>query len=75
MTTGVALESLTDERMDQPWALTRGDKTLMTMPRGVVVRQNINHRVHHRAQLTVYPRLLDIPVPMVYGPTADERWS
>ena len=52
-----------------------GERQLMTLPRGVVLRQNINHLVHHRAQLTVYLRLLDIPVPSVYGPTADERWS
>ena len=70
-----ALSSATDEQMHQPWALTMGDRTLMTLPRGVVLRQNINHLVHHRAQLTVYLRLLDIPVPSVYGPTADEHWS
>ena len=70
-----ALSNVTDEQMHQPWALTMGDRTLMTLPRGVVVRQNINHLVHHRAQLTVYLRLLDIPVPSVYGPTADEHWS
>jgi len=70
-----ALANVSDEQMHQPWALTMGDKTLMSLPRGVVVRQNINHLVHHRAQLTVYLRLLDIPVPSVYGPTADERWS
>jgi uncharacterized damage-inducible protein DinB len=69
-----SLATVTDEQMGQPWALTMGDKTLMTLPRGVVVRQNINHLVHHRGQLTVYLRLLDIPVPSVYGPTADERW-
>lgn len=70
-----ALSNVTDEQMHQPWALTMGERNLMTLPRGVVVRQNINHLVHHRAQLTVYLRLLDIPVPSVYGPTADERWS
>ena len=70
-----ALSNVTDEQMHQPWALTMGDKTLMTMPRGAVVRQNISHLVHHRGQLTVYLRLLDIPVPSVYGPTADERWA
>jgi len=70
-----ALSNVTDEQMHQPWALTMGDRTLMTLPRGAVLRQNINHLVHHRAQLTVYLRLLDIPVPSVYGPTADERWS
>ena len=70
-----ALSNVTDEQMHQPWALTMGEQQLMTLPRGVVLRQNINHLVHHRAQLTVYLRLLDIPVPSVYGPTADERWS
>ena len=44
-----------------------------TLPRGAVVRQTINHLVHHRGQLTVYLRLLDVPVPSIYGPTADER--
>lgn len=69
-----ALASVTDEQMGEPWALTMGEKNLMTLPRGVVLRQNINHLVHHRGQLTVYLRLLDIPVPSIYGPTADERW-
>ena len=67
-----ALASVTDEQMAKPWALTMGDKTLTTLPTGVVLRQNINHLVHHRGQMTVYLRLLDIPVPSVYGPTADE---
>jgi uncharacterized damage-inducible protein DinB len=57
-----------------PWSLTMGDRVLMTMPRVGVVRQTINHLVHHRGQLTVYLRLLDVPVPSIYGPTADERW-
>jgi uncharacterized damage-inducible protein DinB len=57
------------------WSLVMGDKTLMTMPRHEVVRQTINHLVHHRAQLGVYLRLLDVPVPSMYGPTADERWG
>jgi uncharacterized damage-inducible protein DinB len=70
-----ALANVTDEQLHQAWALTMGERQLMTLPRGVVLRQNINHLVHHRAQLTVYLRLLDIPVPSVYGPTADERWS
>ncbi|HEV8214991.1 MAG TPA: DinB family protein [Gemmatimonadaceae bacterium] len=70
-----ALASVTDEQMGQPWALTMGERNLITLPRGVVLRQNINHLVHHRGQLTVYLRLLDIPVPSVYGPTADEQWS
>ena len=58
---------------DVPWSLTLGERVLFTLPRRDVVRQNINHLVHHRGQLTVYLRLLDIPVPSIYGPTADEK--
>ena len=47
---------------------------LLTLPRGEVVRQHLNHLVHHRGQLTVYLRLVNVPLPSVYGPTADERW-
>jgi uncharacterized damage-inducible protein DinB len=39
-----------------------------------VTRQTLRHLVHHRGQLTVYLRLLDIPIPSIYGPTADEKW-
>jgi uncharacterized damage-inducible protein DinB len=39
-----------------------------------VVRTHLNHLIHHRGQLTVYVRLLDVPVPSIYGPTADEQW-
>jgi uncharacterized damage-inducible protein DinB len=51
-----------------------GDRVLFTMPRLGVVRQNINHLIHHRGQLTVYLRLVDVPLPSIYGPTADEKW-
>src|SRR4051812_27086370 len=54
-----------------PWSLKRGDRVLFTLPKGAVVRQNISHLVHHRGQLSVYLRLLDVPVPSIYGPTAD----
>ena len=57
-----------------PWSLTMGERVLFTAPRLVVMRQNVNHLVHHRGQLTVYLRLLDVPLPSIYGPTADERW-
>jgi uncharacterized damage-inducible protein DinB len=56
-----------------PWSLMHGDRVLFTAPRGVVVRQHISHLSHHRGQLTVHLRLLDVPVPPIYGPTADER--
>ncbi len=69
-----ALESVGGAALDQPWSLTRGEQVLMTLPRGEVVRQHLSHLVHHRGQLTVYLRLVDVPLPPVYGPTADERW-
>jgi uncharacterized damage-inducible protein DinB len=55
------------------WSLTRGDQVLFSAPRGTVVRTHLNHLIHHRGQLTVYLRLLDVPLPSIYGPTADER--
>lgn len=70
-----AIAEATDADLAKPWSLTMGDKVLMSMPRGVVVRQNINHLVHHRGQLSVYLRLLDVPLPSIYGPTADEPWG
>ena len=69
-----ALENAPDPDFKLPWSLKMGDQVLMTMTRGAVVRQTISHLAHHRGQLTVYLRLLDVPVPSVYGPTADERW-
>ena len=57
-----------------PWSLKAGERVLFTLPRLAVMRQNINHLVHHRGQLTVYLRLLNVPLPSIYGPTADERW-
>ena len=55
------------------WKMTAGPKTIMAMPRIAVVRTiMLNHWYHHRGQLSVYLRLLDIPVPSIYGPSADE---
>ena len=59
---------------DAAWSLLNEKTVLFSVPRKVAVRQHLNHLIHHRAQLTVYLRLLDIPVPSVYGPTADESW-
>jgi len=67
------LAKVSDQAFDEPWSLKMGDRVLTTEPRGVVVRTHINHLVHHRGQLTVYLRLLNVPVPSIYGPTADER--
>ncbi len=61
-----------DEFMTQTWTMRSGDKVLMSVPRHAVVKEiSINHLVHHRGQLTVYLRLLDVAVPPTYGPTAD----
>jgi uncharacterized damage-inducible protein DinB len=70
-----ALVESNDESFTVAWSLKMGDKTLFSSPRGTVVRQTINHLVHHRGQLTVYLRMLDVPVPSIYGPTADEPWG
>jgi uncharacterized damage-inducible protein DinB len=63
-----------DAEYQVPWSLKHGDRVFFTLPRFAVVRQNINHLCHHRGQLSVYLRLLDVPLPSIYGPTADERW-
>jgi uncharacterized damage-inducible protein DinB len=68
-----AIASAKDTDLAVPWSLMHGEHVIFTLPRGVVVRQTINHLVHHRGQLTVYLRLLDVPVPSIYGPTADEK--
>jgi uncharacterized damage-inducible protein DinB len=69
------LNAAKDADFDVPWSLKMGDRVLFTAQRGTVVRQHINHLVHHRGQMTVYLRLLDVPVPSIYGPTADEKWG
>lgn len=68
-----AIVSSKDKDYNVPWSLKHGDRVIFTLPRGPVVRQHINHLIHHRGQLSVYLRLVDVPVPSIYGPTADER--
>lgn len=71
-----ALESATDESMMKTWALKNRGATLMALPRVVVMRSFVmNHMIHHRAQLGVYLRLNDVPVPGLYGPSADDSHS
>jgi uncharacterized damage-inducible protein DinB len=68
-----AIAGASDEHLMKPWSLLNGGKPIMTMPRIAVVRNFVmNHTIHHRAQLGVYLRLNDIPVPSIYGPSADE---
>ena len=68
-----ALAGAKDEALARPWSLKRGGRVLFTLPKAAVIRQTINHLIHHRGQLTVYLRLVDVPVPSIYGPTADEK--
>ena len=71
--TRAALAAAADADFGVDWTLRAGDEVYFTMPRGVVLRGMVlNHLIHHRAQLTVYLRLLDVPVPGLYGPSADE---
>ncbi|MFL5576376.1 MAG: DinB family protein [Gemmatimonadaceae bacterium] len=70
----VALDSATAADLEGSWSLRHGENVLLTQSRGTAVRTHLHHMIHHRAQLGVYLRLNDIPVPSMYGPTADERW-
>ena len=68
-----ALAAATPESLAETWTLRMGDQVLVRETRGVLVRDwGISHLVHHRAQLGVYLRLLDVPVPGMYGPSADD---
>lgn len=68
-----AIEALDLASLDQTWTLRFGGKTVLSMPRYQVLRGLVlNHLIHHRAQLGVYLRLNGIPVPGIYGPSADE---
>jgi uncharacterized damage-inducible protein DinB len=68
------LAAASDEDLMKNWTLLAGGKEIFTMPRIACVRGMImNHLIHHRAQLTVYLRLLNVPVPGLYGPSADEQ--
>ncbi|MFI5239238.1 MAG: DinB family protein [Gemmatimonadales bacterium] len=69
-----AIEAASDSDMMEPWTLRRGGKTIWTLPRAAVLRSFIlSHMIHHRGQLSVYLRLNDVPVPPVYGPSADTK--
>ena len=68
-----ALAGASDERLHGLWTLLQGGNKVLTLPRAAVLRSFVmSHSIHHRAQLGVYLRLNDIPVPSVYGPSADE---
>lgn len=69
----MALAKVNDAEFEKNWSMTYGDEVLCTLPKKEVVRSFcMNHLVHHRAQLGGYLRLLGIPVPAAYGPSADD---
>lgn len=73
----VLLEKMDDAFLLEQWRLTKGGREIMTMPRLALIRSILlNHLYHHRGQLSVYLRMLNIPVPSIYGPSADESpWA
>lgn len=67
-----AIAALAEPALGVPWSLKFGDRVIFTQPRALVLRSFfMNHMVHHRGQLSVYLRLNDVPLPSIYGPTAD----
>lgn len=69
-----AIAGTSDETFMQPWSLKTGGTVHFTLPKIAVLRSFVlNHLIHHRAQLGVYLRLLDVPVPALFGPSADEQ--
>ena len=69
-----AIAAASDEELVKPWSLLQNGQNMMALPKVAVLRSFVmNHLIHHRAQLGVYLRLNNIPVPAVYGPSADEN--
>lgn len=67
------LDSFDSDAVSTPWSLRNGEQVFFTRPKGDLVRlMMLNHLIHHRAQLGVYYRMLDVPLPGSYGPSADE---
>jgi uncharacterized damage-inducible protein DinB len=67
-----AIQGLADDKLGVAWTLRAGDHVVFTLPRAAVLRSMLmNHIIHHRGQLSVYLRLNDVPLPSIYGPTAD----
>ena len=68
------LKKMDDARLSSMWSLTKNGRVLMSVPRVGFIRSILmNHIYHHRGQLSVYLRMLDVPVPSIYGPSADEN--
>ncbi len=71
-----ALQNAAKKDLEEAWVLRNGDVVLLNNTKYEVIRSmSVNHLIHHRGQLSVYLRLLDIPIPGMYGPSADDRES
>jgi uncharacterized damage-inducible protein DinB len=69
-----ALATLRDDQLSAVWSIKLGDRTMVALPRAMALRRVfMNHIVHHRAQLGVFLRLLDVPIPGMYGASADDQ--
>lgn len=68
-----ALKTITHDELARPFYLKTNGQVVFTSPKREIIRSSLNHWVHHRGQLTVYMRLNNIPVPSIYGPSADDR--
>lgn len=66
------LQNVSDEELSEDFQLTNGDQVLISSPKDENISSTLNYWVHHRGQLTVYMRLNEIPVPSIYGPSADD---
>src|SRR4030095_11725492 len=68
------LSSMSDDDFSKSWTVRRGEQVMFNTPKKIALRSwALNHMIHHRGQLSVYLRLLDVPVPGMYGPSADEK--
>ena len=68
------LSNTSDDDFSKPWVVRRGEQVMFNTPKKISIRSwALNHMIHHRGQLSVYLRLLDVPVPGMYGPSADEK--
>ena len=67
------LNKATDADLEVMWTMRRGEHMIWSMTRASMAKHHIKHLVHHRGQLSVYLRLLDVPIPELFGPTADTR--
>lgn len=68
------LQKATEDQLTHNWTLRNGEQVYSTSSKAEVIRMSFSQIIHHRAQLGVYFRLLNVPIPGSYGPSADEQW-